>query len=112
MILFFNAVTVSQTDVPMALAGYTDEDTWLAPRGRSLPSLIILYTAALTAGSIAVQVQKNGVDVGDPAVLTPAQHLDSVSLSGSLAPGDAVTCLLTTSADAAPVDHTILAVVP
>lgn len=113
MLLFFLPSTLaSHSDVPIPLAGYTAEYTWHATRGRTLPTLDIAYSSAITFGTISVQLKKNGVDLGDPAVLSIAQHLATVTLDDSMAPGDRLTCHITSSADLAPVEQTLVALIP
>jgi hypothetical protein len=96
-----SAVRIARLESTVALS-----QLWLPVRAGSITGVVVRSNAACTAGTLTVEVEKNGAATGLTAVLdtvntivkstTQAKDLDV------FAPGDTVSVRITTSADWAP----------
>ena len=89
-IMFFKKAVPATFNADLELAGYTSETVFHEPIGAGLALLEAFTTDLITAGSLVVNLKKNGIQIAT-VTLQSGTPRATVSPSEGLNPGDRVT---------------------
>jgi len=90
-ILFIKKDVPASATSPMELAGYTSETVYIAGRPEAWNNAEAIFTDVITAGSISVQIKKNGVLLATISLGIGTLRANLTGLAAFLAEGDRIS---------------------